>query len=358
MWTIRNADAGDAAAIEDFLLSVPEFRGTLHAVDQRQIWKWLYSRNGEPVELVLIAENAQGAVIAHYGLSRLPYVVAGQKVEAAMACLLAIDGAYRKSTVFLDVTIRLLKLFRTSGGAFVTALANRAGLLEFHKAFGFKDIGEVPVFAKPLSLGTIAKRQLPRALYLVLSPIIWFAQWAWLLLLRWNSRKTSSGVSMEPIRRFDESVAAASAGIAKHHKYHAERDAALLNARFFGLTCRDYHVFRIVSEKATIGYVALRVMDMKGFRAVGIVDIAFDFCRRDVARSVLRAIDGVAIEEHADLVSILTNSAPLIAQLRGNSYFRTPESFRLIILEPGKAFGLAASRIDDWFVTWFEHDYV
>ena len=144
----------------------------------------------------------------------------------------------------------------------------RSDLLEFHKAFGFKDFGEARGFAKPLSFGTIAKSQLPRALYLVLSPNIRLAQWPLAASASVDPRKTSSGVSVEPIRRFDESAQGASAGIAKHHKYHAGRDAALLNARFFSLTCRDYHVFTITSDGAMIGYVALRVMDMKGFRSV------------------------------------------------------------------------------------------
>ncbi len=99
-------------------------------------------------------------------------------------------------------------------------------------------------------------------------------------------------------------------------KFYAERgDPSLLNARFFGITCRKYYVFSIVRDGATIGYVALRVMDMRGFLAIGIVDILFDFSRRDVARAVFRAMDRFAIEQNADLVSILTNSPPLIAQL-------------------------------------------
>ncbi len=247
-------------------------------MEQSQVWQWLYSRNGEPIENVLIAENAQGSVIAHYGLSRLPYVLAGKKVEAGMACLLAIDEPYRKTPVFLEVTVRLLKLFRSTGWVFVTGLANRSGLLEFHKAFGFKDIGEVPIFAKPVHLRKIAETLLPKVLCFVLSPCVWFAQWAWLSLLRRAANKTSSNIRVEPIQKFDKATAATSAEIAKHHKFYAERgDPSLLNARFFGITCRKYYVFSIVRDGATIGYVALRVMDMRGFLAIGIVDICFDF---------------------------------------------------------------------------------
>ncbi len=357
-WEVRNARADDAAAIEKFLLSIPEF-GTLRPIEQVQVWRWLYSRDGETVKNVLIAENEQGTVIAHYGIAPLPYVLAEQKVEAGVASLLAIDEAYRKTPMFLDMTIRLIKLFRSSGGAFITGLANRAGLLEFHKAFGFKDIGEVPVFAKPIRIRKIAQSILPNVLYFVLAPCLWLGQWAWLILLEMVANKTSKSVRVEAIWKFDDAIAATSSMIAKHHKFYADRsNPSLLDRRFFGNDCRSYHVFRIVNERAVVGYVALRVMDMKGFLAIGIVDICFDFCERDLARAVFRAIDRFAIEQRADLISILTNSAPLIAQLRANFYLKSPESFRLLILESAKSFGLALSRIDDWFVTWFEHDYV
>jgi hypothetical protein len=358
-WTIRNAGVADAAAIEDFLVSVPEFRGMLQPVEQREVWQWLYSRSGEPIEDVLIAESQKGTVIAHYGLSRLPYVLAGEKVDAGMACLLAIDESYRSTSVFLEVTIRLLKLFRGRGWAFVTGLANRTGLLEFHKAFGFKDIGEVPIFAKPFRLREIAKAVFPKATYFFLSPGIWFAQWAWLLLLRQSARPGRTEVRLEPISSFDDALAAATDAIAKHHKFYADRgDASLLNARFFGIACRNYHVLKIVRDGVSLGYVALRVMEMKGFLALGIVDICFDFSRRDIADAVFAAIDCFALERRVDLVSILTSSLPLIARLKRHWYLKAPESFRLVVFEPAKIFDLAESRIDDWFVTWFEHDYI
>ena len=358
-WTIRTAVASDAVAIETALVSVPEFAGMLHPIEQREVWRWLYSRHGEAIQNVLLAEDAQGTVIAHYGLSRLPYVVDQQQVDAGMASLLAVDGSYRKTALVIDITTRLLRLFRTSGWRFVTGLANRAGLLEFHKAFGFKDIGEVPIFAKPLRLRSIARAVFPRAAFLAVSPLLAVAEWLWLGLLGRPAANARGGVRLEAIATFDAAIAATSVEISKHHRYFADRsDPELLNARFFGVAVRAYDVFRIMRDQVTLGYVALRVMDMRGFLAVGIVDLCFNFSERDTARAVFRALDRFAIERGADLISMLTNSKPLIALLQRNIYLKTPESFRLVILEPSKTFGLATSSIADWFITWFEHDYV
>jgi hypothetical protein len=357
-WTIRGAVAGDAVAIETALVAVPEFAGMLLPLELREVWLWLYARYGEELQNVLLAEDAQGTVVAHYGLSRLPYVLDGERVDAGVAALLGVDPAYRKTAIVLDITTRLLRLFRASGWRFVTGLANRAGLLEFHKAFGFKDIGEVPIFAKPLRLRSIARAVLPPAAFVPLSPLLAVAEWLWHALLGWLAGARGA-VQLEPIAQFDAAVAATSAELAKAHRYFAGRDdPAVLNARFFGLASREYHVFRIVRGRATLGYVALRIMDMRGFLAVGIVDLCFDFAERDTARAVFRALDRFAIAHRADLIAMLTNSVPLIAQLRRQFYFKTPEAFRLVIFEPAKTFGLGASKIADWFITWFEHDYV
>ncbi|MDB5582196.1 MAG: hypothetical protein JWR80_7372 [Bradyrhizobium sp.] len=357
-WTIRGARIEDAAEVERFLVSVPEYSETLVANEQREVWRWLYARDGGEVKDVLVAQDAGDSIVAHYGLAQLRYDLAGRKVNAGIACLLAIQEQFRKTHMFIELTRRLLKEFRESGGSFVTGLANRAGLLEFHKAFGFVDIGEVSIFVKPVRPAQIARKLLP-LYYTPLSPLLVAAEAGWGVLLRLMAKTSSRSVRLEPITAFDSSIAATSAEIAKHHKYFAERgDASVLNRRFFGLSCRDYSVFRIARGDATIGYVALRSMDMKGFNALGIVDICFDLSNRPVARAVLRAIDRIALERGADLVSMLTNSAPLIARLKWNFYLRAPETFRLVILEPSKALALGASRIDDWYVTWFEHDYV
>ncbi len=358
MWQVRTAESADAEAVEDFLVDVPEFRGLLLPLEQRVVWRWLYSRGGTEIGDVLIAQKTDGPVIAHYGISRLPYVVAGQKIEAGMACLLAVDEAYRKTPLFLQLTTRLLKSFRASGRGFITGLANRSGLLEFHKAFGFTDVGEVPIFAKPIRIRSIVDKLLKQPWPRLLAPFTALAQWAWLMLLRQTAARGGS-VRLVHIERFDEATAATSAQLAAHHQYYADRaDPAVLNTRFFEIPCRDYLVYKIVRDDVPIGYVALRIMDMMGYRAIGIVDICYDFAQKDVGRAVFRALDRLAIDERADLISILTNSRPLIAHLRAAVYLRAPESFRLVVFEPANALRLAASNIGDWFITWFEHDFV
>jgi hypothetical protein len=357
-WTIRKARIEDAPDVERFLVSVPEYSETLRPTEQRQVWQWLYSRRGEPIQNAFVAQDAEDRIVAHYGLSSLPYILEGQAVDAGVACLLAIDESYRKTPIFLDLTRKVLNEFRERGGTFVTGLANRVSLLEFHKAFGFQDLGEVSVFVKPFRLAKIAQTVLPKH-YPILLPFLWLAQRVWLFLLKLLAHESPSGIRLEAIETFDTAIAATSAEIAKHHKFFADRsNPDLLNERFFGLACRHYNVFRIADDGGILGYVALRLMDMKGFFAVGIVDICFDFSRRDVSRAIFRAIDRFALEQGADLVSALTNSAPLISRLRSAFFLKAPENFRLVVLEPAKKRRLGASRIDDWFITWFEHDFV
>ena len=65
-WSVRPADPGDAARIEAFLLTVPEFKGMVSAGEERQIWSWLFSA-GSLVHGSYLAEDQAGAVVGHYG---------------------------------------------------------------------------------------------------------------------------------------------------------------------------------------------------------------------------------------------------------------------------------------------------
>jgi len=353
-WAISEAALTDAENAEAFLAGIPEFSETLHPTPGGRNWRWLFA-TGDGTG-ALVARDATGAAIAHYGLFRLPYRAGDREVVAAVASQLAVAPSYRKTPLALDLSSRLYAAARTNGIAFVTGLANRAGLLEFHKAFGFRDIGEVPVFAKPISLRSAARAALSSGALRAVSPLLRAADVAWRAML---GAAGSHGVRLDRVERFDDAMAATAVHIARRHRYHARRDSAgILNERFFGNETREYACYALTAGAGLAGFVVLRSMEMKGFRTLAIVDASFDFDDRRIARGVLSAVTAMALEADAELVAMLTNSAALGRRLRENYFMRAPESFRLVVLPRDPSLGLASSRLEDWFVTWMEHDYV
>ena len=82
---------------------------------------------------------------------------------------------------------------------------------------------------------------------------------------------------------------------------------------------------------------------------------------------VLRFVDRLALDRDVDLISVLAGSADLRRALRRDLYFKTPESFTLIVHATGNRSrepeempeqGVAQTAIRDWYVTWHDNDYV
>jgi hypothetical protein len=101
-------------------------------------------------------------------------------------------------------------------------------------------------------------------------------------------------------------------------------------------------------------------MPMKDLTSLAIVDMLFDAGDQAAGDALLgRAIDE-AYAAGADVCACLIN--PLgryFAFLKQRGFFRTPESFTLILHEPPDSPKRVADIPPaDWHLTWFDHDYV
>jgi predicted N-acetyltransferase YhbS len=150
-WRLRTARNQDAERVERFLLSIREFAGSVVPEEERRVWRWLFVRGRESPDTAVVAENGTGEIVAHYGIARLAYRVDGKDVPAGMICKLAIAEPYRREPLFLRLTLELLKTYPDRGLGFLQGLANRAGLVGYHRAFGFRRVGDVPVSSSPFA---------------------------------------------------------------------------------------------------------------------------------------------------------------------------------------------------------------
>lgn len=368
-WTIRPATPEDGARAEGFLRTIPELAGTIEEGVERELWNWLFIRrrdedNRRPtVRNVLFADDPAGRSIAHYGISELAYRINGRSVRAGMVCKLAVDEAYRREPVSMNLTVQLLHGYSAGGLRFAQGLANRRGLLEFHLAFGFKRIGNVPIFAKPVRLRRIAGAILPGWAFRAGAPFIWVAESAWRGWMRRRSatpRRAAGSVRVDRITRCDRASLTAdpSSVLEGRYSYFADRSLASLQWRFFESPARDYRFYAIRGQRGCLGYFVLRPMGLRGFHSLAIVDLCFDFQDRAVSRAVFREIDRLALEENVDLCAMLVGSSEVEAMLRRELYLRSPESFTLVVHEPKNGVGVAQSKMKDWYVTWFDHDFV
>jgi GNAT acetyltransferase-like protein len=355
---IVDAEITDGERVEQFMLTVPEFALGVVAGEERNLWNWLYVRGENQVRSAVIAVTPEGRVVGHYGMSPLGYRVQGQGTTAGIICRLAVDADYRKTPTFMQMSLRLLKQYPSRGYSFAAGLANRSGLLEFHLAFGFKEIGEIPVLAKPISICGLAKGLWPATVYTVVSPILWLCDVIYQGGLKLLSALKTGMVSIKQVQDLSHVGDELNHIMEKQFLFTANRDPAWLKWRFQDAPHRNYLMFEIREGEKLAGYFVLRKMQMKKFMSLAVVDFVTDFSRPDFIRQAISKMKQVAIEEHCDLIAILASSDRVVGALKSAGFLKSPESFSLVIHTPKRTDPLLQSRLNDWYVTWLDHDFV
>jgi hypothetical protein len=108
------------------------------------------------------------------------------------------------------------------------------------------------------------------------------------------------------------------------------------------------------------GYVVLREMPMKQFSCLAIVDlIAFRNDTETVA-ALLKCCSQYAKRQKVDFIStVCANHYAFKALMLRKGFIPTKEKFALVVRTPKEgSLVLPASIFKDWFISWFDHDFV
>jgi hypothetical protein len=365
-WSIRKADLADAPRVEEFLLTIPEFSGTIFRGEERQIWTWLFAVDGG-VDGAYLAEDDAGSVVGHYGSAPWPFWADGRRVDAGLLCKLAIDSRYRRTPLFMNLSQQVLRTrFREGGPAFSIGVVNRPGILPFHLFLGLTRVGVLPVYAKPLRSGKVARSMLsPKAYRWAHLPML-VAEALGRPVLRMLAMRPSRGIAISRISAFGPEFDRVD-GFLSRHAFRSVRSAATLTRRYLSGSPHQYEPYRVDGPGGLAGYFVLRRMQMREFDVLALVDVCLDPEVPAATGAMLRFVDRAALDAGVDMVSAMAPSAALRRVLRRGLYFRTPEAFTLIVHDPhesteetsGRAErGVAGSSISEWYFTWHDSDHV
>lgn len=162
------------------------------------------------------------------------------------------------------------------------------------------------------------------------------------------------------VSKFDSGIDQFVSNVQKYFSLCALRNSAILNWRFAGYPAIKYQILVTKEEGNIIGYVVLRRIEMKRFDVLAIVDILFSPDRVDVGTSLINAVHKIAMQLNVDMSACLLNPYdPLCPILIKCGYFKTPETFSLIVHQPnGTKPNFSEDSFDKWHLTWFDHDAV
>jgi len=317
-------------------------------------WKWLFREYPASEGMVMVGADSWGEIVGHGALAPLKFLIHGKIYRGGFICDLMVDEDFRKEMLFPKLEIALLSKYKESNIDFVYALINIPQVLRAHLAFGFKQVGNFPVYARPYDLAVFSRRFLKsRFLFSLCRPFLSLARW----LLRFSWRALKHDVKMREYSRFDHSFVSLLDRAQAYFPISTLRTPDIMNWRFKRVPGREYTILAASEGSLVCGYVVMRCMPMKGFKVLAIVDILFPPERKDIGKALLRAVHQEAVKERVEISACLLNPHdPLLPVLKKFFYIKTPEKFTLIVHSSKK--DLSPTQLTDWHLSWFNHDSV
>jgi hypothetical protein len=354
-YCIGQAFAADAGDVYDFLFRNGQVHPDLDPEPAMACWK--HQMFGSPdAQYTLLARDLAGNIVAHYGLIPFQYTVQSRPARGGFMCQLLVAPSYRDTDLFYQLERQLLREFKNHGFEFIYSLINLKPVLKAHLALGCVRGQDLHVYAFPIGAGTLFSSGIGR---LPVS-IQRLANSASATLSR-GIVAVASGLRQKlPAREIapDHMDAEFLAEAQKHWPIHALRNPETIANRFAAFGRRCYRIMA-VGEGANLGYIVLRQTRLRDFSATVVVDVVAPPGNERVISSLLLHACDAGLRAGSDVVTCLSAEGTRLASaLRANAFLRTPEFFTLIC-DPGARSMLSSNGlIQDWHLSWFDHDYV
>ena len=353
-YTIREADQDDLSGITRLRHTIKEFR-PIDTREYESFWNSKIYNNPCSIRNVYIGMTEKKEIMAHLAMMPYKFLKDGEPIIGGSLCELMVHENCRKELLFPRVEMKVLSVYKGLGVDFAYGMANRGEVMNAHLSFGFRKIGDLEVYAKPFKLANLARSMIKNNfLNTIMKPVLFIAE----KVLGSINTYGQQGLDTTEISMFDQAIDQFLEEVQRHFPYTALRNSGILNWRFASSPAVKYYILVTKEQGNIIGYAVLRRVVIKGFETLAIVDILFSPDRTDAGKSLMSAVHKKARELDVEMTACLLNPHdPICPVIKKCGYYKTPETFALIIHEPrGPVHHFNKDSFSKWHLTWFDHD--
>lgn len=321
-----------------------------------ELFRWLYFSDCQDIErLQLGLVDGAGKIVGHYGGVPFIFRLNDKKVQAVLASNLVINPNNRAGSTFYDLQREFIRGYRELGYEFAFGLITRQGVLDVHMRMGWKKIGDMPVYVRPVDCVNIlskfiSSKTLKLALYLPGTFIN--------LILKIINRSHNNFLEIQRIFSFDDGFNNFLKEWNSLNEIASIRTIEVLNWRYCERVERGYQIYRAKSADQIIGYAVFRQMKMKEYQVLALVDLVADKNDESVVDALLKQAINVASSMGVDMVATaLLPHDPILNRFFKNAFIKSPEKFILVAHFPKKN-AVNFKDLEKWRINWFDHDYV
>lgn len=318
---------------------------------------WLYFKAPQKGSFQIIAKEAE-KIIAHFGGTSFNFKYKNYSFNAIFASNIVIDKEAKKKALFFPLQKRYEKECVDLKSDFIYGINTRPDALKAHLASGWKNVGELNVYAKPINFIAIFN-------YYINNKIINFTLKFFFIFLEniflffTKNQIDTNDIGISRINTFDDNFTPFLNKWLKTQFLIAKRSVRILNWRFSSLEDRNYIIFKALRKNKICGYIVMREMRMKNFSSLAIVDFVCDKNDLSTKNALLNCANLTAKELEVDLIAVVfTKYSNLKPFFVNNGFFKSPEKFSVIVKDFPYSKTNFVKDFNKWNLSWFDHDYV
>ena len=270
---------------------------------------------------------------------------------------MVIDKQYRVNSLFFRIQKRFIESYRELNYQFAYGIINREGVLNLHLRMGWKELGKLHVFVKPISLHQIFKKKYGYNLFSYLLKIP-------LLLLQKSIdiyyEKKNYCIEIKEANNFNKDIFPLINDWIANKKICSVRSPEILNWRYSKLTGRNYKIYISYKNLMPNGFIVARTMKIKELTCTMIVDIVVKDNNKEVLYSLLNKCKDLSKNSNADVMAYAaTVHDDILNLIKRFGFIKSPEYFTIVgHFNNNSNFIIGKFDFSDFHINWFDHDYV
>lgn len=355
-WKIRNIEINDLRSLYQL------FENNATEDDERISFEkfslqfnQLFRDNIAGITFLLVALDTDGSVIGSYGIVPYSFRLGQKNVVAGFPAWLMIDNEYRKKFLFFELSHQFLDNYQDYKIDFIFAYITRLHTVNAHLKLGYSYLADLKVMAKPTNIkrviSTVVSNPLLRAFYMSFKPLI-----SLYLNFKCGKYGNYNVEVVNDVSLIDSFLVEA----LSTYKCITLRNARIYNWRFKNNPTKSYEIFMSKCNNEIVGVFVTRRMVIKGLNTLVIVDLIVRSSDHKTFRMILDYCYDKGKKEGYDLVSLLYNPhLKNFKRLKQSGYIDTRE--KVVLIYHSKEFNsylINKDDLKDWYISWFEHDFV
>jgi hypothetical protein len=355
-WIIRNIEINDLKGLHYLFESNPtEEDEKIDFNKFSQQFNHLFKDNIPGITFLLISVDKNEKVIGSYGIVPYFFKLRQKIMVVGFPAWLMVDNEYRKKFLFFELSHQFLNSYKNYKIDFIFAYISRLHTVNAHLKLGYSYIADLKVMAKPINIKNIirivVKNPLLRKFAMLFSPFI-----SLYFNFKGKNYKNYNIEVVNDIYSIDLFLMDASSS----YKCIAQRNSLIYNWRFKSNPLYNYEIFMLKVNGEIKGVFVTRRMKIKHLNTLVIVDLIVKFNDNKALYSILDYCYDKGKNEEYDLVSLLYN--PHLNNfnvLKQSGYIDTNEKVVLIYHNKDSNINLINNEdLKEWYISWFEHDFV